>query len=450
MTGLSDLAEEVVHLVEKSGGEICDVLIVDMWATTAEVERNSVKQAEYTVDPGLAVRVYEGGSSGFAYCTSHEKQDIEKAAELAVSQARAGTPDSDFRGLPEVSPCQSIDCLYDPILASLEPEKAIDMLLLLVDAASDDARVASVNAGLTVSASEIALANSNGLVRSQRMTSFDVFAEAVARSGDSMFSGMDYASSRRLLSDSTVAVGESAKQQAISGLKQTKMETGDFPVVLDPLAAGYILASSIGGGANAEGVQRKRSYLAGRLGTTVGSEILTILDDPTLGWAVGSTSFDGEGVAAKRKAVIEKGELKTYLHDTYTAGKDSVETTGNSSRGGAIWSYWDPPAISFSNLVVRCGDASLDEMIRECDKGVYLRVTFDSPNLATGEFSGLLMEGYAIEKGEVGPAVQQATMGIDMLDMFARVDIIGKQQRYAFGVETPALRISSARIGGSG
>jgi PmbA protein len=216
------------------------------------------------------------------------------------------------------------------------------------------------------------------------------------------------------------------------------------------LAAGYILSAAVGSGANAENVQRRRSYLAGRLGTPVGSEVLSIYDDPTLEWAIGSTSFDGEGVAPMRKAVIEDGELRTYLHDSYTAGKDSIESTGNSSRGGAIWSYRHPPGISSSNLVVRKGDASLDEMVEDCRRGVYLRVTFDSPNLATGEFSCLIMEGYAIENGEVGPAIRQSTMGIGLLDMFSKIDLMGSCPRNAFGVETPAMRVSSARIGGSG
>ena len=450
MTVSTDFAEEVVAIVGRLGATVCDVLVVDSQVTTAEVEKSSVKQAEYATDPGVAIRVFEGGSPGFSYCTSHDRADVEKAAELAVSQARAGTPDADFKGLPSHSSGVALDCLFDPFLAEMEPENAVEMLMGLVDEASDDKRISSVNAALTVSKTEIALANSNGVLRDQRMTSYDVFAEAVARTKDSMFSGMDYASARRFDKDSPVAVGRSAREHAIDGLAQAKPETGDYPVVLDPLAAGYILASSIGGGANAEGVQRNRSYLAGKLGATVGSEIFSVQDDPTLEWAIGSSSFDGEGVVARKKAIIENGVLRTYLHDSYTAGKDSIESTGNSSRGDGIWSYWEPPGISFSNLVLKNGDSSVEEMVGECDRGIYLRVTFDSPNLATGEFSGLLMEGYAIKDGEIGPAVRQATMGIGMIDMFSRVDMVGKRSRYAFGVQTPALRISHARIGGSG
>lgn len=450
MTEMSELAEEVVELVCRLGGKVCDVLVADARVSTAEVEKGSVKQASFMADPGIAIRVFENGSSGFAYCTNQGAAEVNDAAELAVSMARAGTPDADFRGLPEPSSPVVVEGLYDPKVAALRPEEAVDFLISLVDEASANEKVSSVNAGLTVSTGEVALANSNGLSAAQRMTSFDVFAEAVARSGDIMFSGMDYASSRKLDPDSPLKVGSSAREHAIKGLTHQKMQTGDYPVVLDPLAVGYILSSAIGGGANAESVQRRRSYLAGRLGTKVGSEELSVFDDPTLEWAVGSTSFDGEGVVPRNKAVIEEGTLKTYLYDSYTAGKDSVESTGNSSRGGAIWSYRHPPGISSANLVVRRGEVSLDEMVQDCGNGVYLRVTFDSPNLATGEFSCLIMEGYAIENGEIGPAIRQSTMGIGLLDLFSKIDLVGSCPRHAFGVETPAMRISSARIGGSG
>jgi PmbA protein len=219
---------------------------------------------------------------------------------------------------------------------------------------------------------------------------------------------------------------------------------------MDPLGFGYILAHAVGGGANAESIQRKRSYLVDKLGKRIGSEDLSVSDEPRIEWAVGSTAFDGEGTAAAKKKIIDRGRLVSYLHDSYTAGKDGIRSTGNSSRGGSVWTYRAPPAISTTNLVVAKGGSSLDEMIRETRKGVYLRITFDRPNLATGEFSGLMMEGYSVEKGELGPLVRQSTLGIGLEDLFSRIDMVGRERRNAFGVVTPPVRISKARVAGSG
>ncbi len=449
MSTVSELADLTVGIVERFGGLTFDILVTQNRAATAEVEKGSMKQAASVMDSGVAVRVFDRGSPGFAYCSGHAVADIDKAAELAVSQARAGVPDPDFKGLPVAENVTFRQGLYDKSIASLQPDEAVDMLLTLTDVAGDDKRISSVNAGLMVAVGEVALRNSNGLSLNQGMTSFDVFSETVARDGDMMFSGLDYASSRRLERSSLETVGRSAREHAVRGLVQKKIETGDLPVVMDPLASGYVLAQAVGGGVNAESVQRKRSYLSGKLGEKIGAEGFSVLDDPTVEWAVGSTSFDGEGTPSLKKSVIESGVLKSYLHDSYTAGKDSIESTGNSSRGDAVWSYRSPPSISFSNLVVAKGDATTEEMIRDTGRGVYLRLTFDNPNLATGEFSGLMMESYLIEHGELGDTIRQATVGIGLVDMFSRIDMVGKESRSAFGVDTPAIRISSAKVGGS-
>ena len=450
MEDLIGLAEKAVAEAAKLGGTVCDVLVTDTRVASAEVEKGSMKQASSVLDPGMAVRVFDRGSSGFAYCAGHDERDVRKTVELAVAQAKAGTEDPDFHGLPHPSGAAGFGGLYDPAVSELQPHEAVDQLLSLVNEASGDSRITSVNAGLTVAVCHVALANSNGVAAEQKTTSFDVFAEAVARDGSAMFSGMDYSSSRKLDRNAASRVGESARRHALQGLRQTKIQTGDYKVVLDPLAAGYILAEAIGDGVNAETVQRGRSYLSGRMDTRIGAESFEMVDDPTLEWALGSTVFDGEGVAAARKTIVERGVLKSYLHDSYTAGKDSVESTGNSSRGGAVWSYRHPPSISYSNLVLLNGDSTADEMVADCGNGVYLRLTFDSPNLATGEFSGLMMESYAIKDGELDAALRQSTIGIGLLDLFSRIDMVGSESRDAFGVRTPHVRISNARIGGSG
>jgi len=449
MADLTELAERTVKFVTTLGASHCDVLVADSTHIVAEIEKSSMKQASEISDIGIGIRAFKNGCSGFAYSTGHDFDVIKRVAKLAMSQARAGTPDPDFKDLPEPKRSSKVSGLFDKRVASLEPDDVVEMAISLSDSASADKRIASVNAGVGIGWGEAALANSNGISNFQKMTAFETSAEAVAKSGKNMSSAMDAGSTRQLDLDMIERVGVKAKEHALMGLKQTRLSTGDFPVIFDPLSIGFILLSSIGGGANAESVQRKRSYLAGRLGQSIGSPLLTVKDDPTLAWSSGSYSFDGEGVPAKRNLLVDGGELRSYLYDSYTSGKESVENTGNASRGGALWGFRRPPSISCSNLVVEGGDFPLDEMVRETGRGVFLRTTFDYPNLATGEFSGLMMESYLIEKGEIGPSLKQSTIGINLIDMFSRIDMVGKDVTDAFGVRTPPLRISSARIAGS-
>ena len=450
MADIIQLAERTVKHVMKLGASHCDVLVADSTHIVAEIEKSSIKQASEISDIGVCIRAFRNGCSGFAYSTGHDFDVVKRVARLAFSQASAGTPDPDFRDLPEPRRTVRVSGLFDKKLASLEPDDVVEMAISLSDTASADKRITSVNAGVGVGWGEAALVNSNGIRGFQKMTAFEISAEAVARSGRSMFSAMDGGSTRRLDLGLIDRIGENAKNHALMGLRQTKLSTGDLPVIFDPLSIGFILLGAIGGGANADSIQRKRSYLAGRLGQTIGSPGLTILDDPTVAWSSGSYSFDGEGVPAKKKVLMGNGKLRSYLYDSYTSAKDSVENTGNSSRGGALWSFRHQPSISCSNLIVNEGDFRFDEMVRETEEGVFLRTTFDHPNLATGDFSGLMMESYLIHKGELGPSLKQSTIGINLIDLFSRVDMVGKDSVDAFGVMTPPLRISKARVAGSG
>lgn len=449
MVDFDGLAEKTVRYVTRLGASDCDVVVADSRSISAEIEKGSMKQSSHVSDPGVGVRAFVSGCSGFASCAGLDQRKIKLAAERAVALARSGTPDPDFKGLPAKERPPRSTSLFEKRLADVQPEDTVLMAIEVADSASGDKRVHSVNAGVIVGVGKVALANSNGFCASQEMTSFEVVTEAVAKSGQKMFSGIDIGWSRKFERRLLSSVGSQAREHALMGLDQCKVATGDYPIVLDPLAVGYLFAGAIGGGLNAESVQRKRSYMAGLLGQKIGTDGLTVVDDPTLNWANGSYSFDGEGVPARKRTLLDRGTLKSYLHDSYTAGKDSIPSTGHSSRGKSLWTFRRPPSISSSNLVVKRGDADVEEMCRESKNGIYLRLTFDYPNLATGEFSGLMMESFRIDKGELGPSVRQSTVGIGLLELFSKIDMVGKETRDAFGVRTPALRISSARVAGS-
>lgn len=446
---LAGLAERAVAAAVRMGAEECDVLAAETQAISVDLEKGSVKQANIVSDPGVGIRAFIKGSAGFAFCTGFDERAVASAAEMAVSLSRAGTPDPAFRDLPHAARPRAVAGLYERRLSEMGPDEVVRMVIDMADVASDDKRVTSANAGAGVALCHLALSNSNGFTGSQRLTSMDLVVEAVAREGDAMFSGYDGLSSRKLESEQIGRLGLKAREQAVKGLSQTKIETGDYPVVIDPLAMGFILSTAVSAGANAENVQRGRSYLAGKLGQAVAAPTVSMVDDPTVPWATGSTSFDGEGVPAAPLAVIEGGRLVSYLHDSYTSGKESRPSTGNSSRGSGSWSFRHAPSISTSNLVVGKGGSDFDEMVAETRSGVYLRGTWDYPNLATGELSALMMESYVIRDGELGPALKQSTIGIGLVDMMSRVDMLGESQRTYFGVTSPHMRVSSARIGGS-
>src|SRR5262249_40072234 len=123
--------------------------------------------------------------------------------------------------------------------------------------------------------------------------------------------GFHYSAKRYLADlDTPESVGAEAARRTLRKLGAKKVPTCEAPVVCDPDAARSIvglLAGAIMGSA----IWRKSSYLVGREGTPVASDLVTIVDDPLRARAPGSRPFDGEGLLSRVNSVVEKGVLKT-------------------------------------------------------------------------------------------------------------------------------------------
>ena len=137
-----------------------------------------------------------------------------------------------------------------------------------------------------------------------------------------------------------------------------KVKTAKVPVVLDPLVATSILGH-IFEGINGDSVYRGASFLAGKLGEKIAGEHVTVIDDGTMVGGFGTAPFDGEGIPTRRTVVIEKGVLKSYLLNTYTAKKLGLQTTGNASRGLA-----GTPGIGPGNYFLEAGKENAERTDR--------------------------------------------------------------------------------------
>lgn len=144
------------------------------------------------------------------------------------------------------------------------------------------------------------------------------------------------------------AVGEKAADLARRSLDGISIETDTYDVVLSPVAFAELLESTFIPALSAENVQKGRSTLAGMLNKSVSDLRLQVIDDGALPAGMGSSAFDGEGVPSQRTVLLEDGVLRSYLYDSYTAGKEGRSSTGNSVRSG----YSEMPRIGIRNLII--------------------------------------------------------------------------------------------------
>jgi len=135
-----------------------------------------------------------------------------------------------------------------------------------------------------------------------------------------------------------------------------------------------------------------------------------------------SKSFDGEGLPTQDLKVVDRGVFRTPIYNHYTAGKEGKESTGNASRE----SYDELPGVGAHVVRIEGPELEMgDEEVMDVKRGVYVYTTFDRPNLATGEFSGLAETAFLIENGELKSSLRQTNIAFHLLDLL-KPEAIGK------------------------
>lgn len=442
---LLEIAEKAAKKAEGFGADQVEVYTSSSRTFSIEVENNSIKSASEKRDAGCGIRSVVGKKVGFAYVTTVLENDLLEAAEMSVRLAKASVPDPEFVSLASFDRTYpEVKGLFDPKIVQLDSEEVAEIIIRGVDAARSrlEGMNVAIEAQMSSSTGTKVIVNSLGIKGSAETTSVWMYAEPIIKEDGDQTSSYEVQLSRNLKEIDPEWIGKTSAENTLSNLGAKLIEGGEMPVVLAPFAVGTILGGGFAGAVNAEEVQYGRSYIADALGEEVSTQHLRIVDDGLLKSGVASRSFDAEGHPSQRTEILDNGVLKSLLHNSYTANKDDVESTGNASRAG----YAGVPSISSTNFMVTPGKGTLDDLISEVGKGVLCRFTGDRPNMTTGDLSAMIMEGSYFENGEIQHPVQNTLIGINMRDLLKRVEMVGADTRVAFSIISPSLVISSAKV----
>jgi PmbA protein len=440
-----DIAEVTVKQAEKLGAQQAEVYISSSRSFSIDVENSSIKSATEKRDAGCGIRTVVDKRIGFAYVTTLLEEDIKEAVEKSVKLAKASVADPEFVTLPSFEASYpSVYSLYDPAIHELSSEKAAELVSRTVDSAKEAVKglKVAVEAQLTASSSTRAISNSLGIAGTAKSTSIFIYSYPTVKTEDDQNSSFEYQVLRQLAGLDPEMIGTNAGTNAVKNLGGKTIEGGDLPVVMAPLAIGTVLGGGFGGAVNAEEVQYGRSYISDAFGEEIASQELQITDDGLLAGGIGSRPFDAEGVPSQKTVILEKGVLKSLLHNSYTANKVEVDNTGNASRP----SYSGIPNIATSNLVISKGTGTVEDLISEIEKGVYMRTTWDRPNMTTGDLSAMVSEGFYIEGGELKHSLKNTLVGINMKDLIQRVHRVAADVRATTSVISPSLVVESAKV----
>jgi PmbA protein len=411
---------------------------VVVWATNSALTRfanNVIHQNVAETNTNLTVRVALGQRVGVASTNDVTDEGLMRAVERAAGLARWLPENPDFPGLAQPAPAMPARA-FDEAAAAATPELRARMVGEICRQAQAEGVVAA--GAFSTDAHEIAVANSLGVFCYHAATMCDLSAAAMGEGG----SGYAQVSSWKLGEVEAEPVGREAVQKALRARNPQPLEPGAFTVVLEPYAAFDLLDMLNYVGMGAQAMQEGRSWMNDRIGQQVMSPSVTITDDghDEAGWPM---PFDFEGVPRQRVVVVEAGVPRGPVHDSTTARKE-----GRASTGHAL-----PPPNTFGplalNLVLSPGVATVQEMIRTTERGLYItrfwytRVVHPRDCVITG----MTRDGtFLIEHGELTRPVKNLRFTQGYVPALAGVEMIGLEARTLTGNMIGAHRVPALKL----
>jgi len=447
---MESVVENALAAARQSGASQADVLLVESDDREVRVRGEEIEFVKQAQERGLGIRALVEGKGGLqtAIVSTSDLAPaaISRMAEEAVALARATAPDP-TAGLPEGGFAREIPDLdlFDPadrnvsLDARIADAKRAEAAAREADSRIDNSEGSQASSGFA----RIVYGNSHGFMAHYESASHGLFSEPLARDGDSMQRDYWMTAGRRLSDlEDPASVGRTAAGRVLRRLGAKRIPTCEVPVLFDDMTAPSLigqLASCLSG----YSIYRESSFLADRLGESIASERVTIIDDGRLPGGMGSKPFDGEGQATRRNILVDGGRLETWLLDHYSARKLGMSSTGSASRSAG-----SAPHVGTSNLWLEPGEGTLDELISEIDRGLLVTELIGMGfNPTTGDYSRGAA-GLWIEKGEIVHPVEEITIAGNLGDMLQQVDRVGSELVWRGRIAAPPLRIAKMTVAG--
>lgn len=450
LAGLIEFGKKAVDFAIKGGAEEAEAYLSMSSATSIDIERGQIIRSIKGDDQGLGVRTVYGKAIGFSYTNTLTDKSVEEVAVRALRAAKASRPDKNWLKFPSKASFVAPKGTYDKKIVDLSSEDLVQMASDMLGAVGDyDKRVLAVDGGVVASLFSTIVVNSHGIEASDVGTAVGCSMETIARDGSDVTPACYELGAERVYDLDPVGVGAEAARQAVSSLKARRVESGVFPVIFTQAAFRSLLYYTVINAVKADYVQRDRSAFKDKLGEQVASELVTVYDDGLLEGGLLTSKFDGEGVPCQKTVVIEKGILKNFLYDNYTANKVGTGSTGNASRAG-LAPYASTPILEASNFTFKGGNRTAEELVGEVDEGliVYGVQGAHSSNPESGEFSVVATPVWKIEGGEVVYAVRDVMLTGVFFDVLRNVSSLGNNVRKMGQLVAPWIRVENVKAVG--
>lgn len=380
--------------------------------------------------------------------------DLDNLLEKLVSIAKSNPEDPYFPGFAKGYSRGVEAKTIDKKLVDVETERVLEILFNAMGqsretALKNGAEEAMVSeGGARIDNYGILVGNSNGEMLYHEYTLLDIGYMVKSRAGGEESSFMMMVSNRVLDESEIMREAVRAGEYSVKFMKAKPVESGTYRVLLDHYMTALFITTALQPAFSAHEVQENRSPLKGKIGKEILSSSISIVDDPFIDYGVGSRPFDDEGLRCIKKPVVEKGVLKTYLYNYYTASRDGTLSTGNAIRS-------NPGALTrpgFTNLLIQplSNLSSFDEM-KSSGRVLVVHgmIGYWMSNYVNGLTQATVSHGLLYVNGEVKQAVKNVVIGGNIYDwMGGSLIALSRDVVKVSNIYTPALLVENVRVAG--
>ncbi|TAN51947.1 MAG: metalloprotease PmbA [Methylococcaceae bacterium] len=434
---LLGLVEDLLRVAKAQGASGAEAAISVDRGLSVTARLGRVETIEHHCNQGLGLTVYIGQRKGSASSTDLSPQSIRDTVAAACRIARYATEDP-YAGLPDADRLATefpdLD-LYHPW--ELDADVALALAIQCEAAGRQLSPEITNSEGATVSTHQgvQVLGNSLGFLHGYAGSHHSLSCALLGQRGEDMQRDYWYSVARDAAAlEPAAQVGRKAAERTMKRLGGRSLSSRQCPVLFSAEIAAGLLGHFIGAirGGN---LYRKSSFLLDCLGKQVFPAFVHIEEQPHWRGALGSASYDSEGVATRPHALVRDGVLQSYVLSSYSARKLGLQTTGNA--GGV------------HNLVIEPGKLDLAGLLAAMGTGLLVtELMGQGVNLVTGDYSRGAA-GFWVENGVIQFPVEEITIAGNLRDMYANLVAVGNDVDTRGNTRTGSLLIANMTLAGN-
>jgi len=432
-----NLAKWAIDKALKCGANQAAVAISNQRDIEVEFRDRKMEKLQESTQNALSLRVFVDKKYSRHSTCDMRKESLEKFIQDAVAMTKYLTPD-EYRSLPDPKyypQKTNIDLdINDKKYAAIETEERVKIAAAIEQAAlAQSDKIITASAGYSDTHYQVFRIHSNGFTGQSEGTAFSSYAQVTVNDPNggrpSDWDGGDTRYYNEL--PPVEEIGKKAVQRALGMIGQKKIASGLYTMIVDNRVAPRLL-SMLTSAITGQALQQKSTYLDGMVGKLIVSDKLTVIEDPFIKRGSSSRIYDGEGLAARKRTIIEKGILKEYLIDDYYGKKLGMA----------------PNSGSLSNVVFEYGEDSRATMIKSVKKGIIITSFIGgNSNTTTGDFSfGII--GQLVENGEIVMPVNEMNISGNGKEFWQKLTAMGNDPYPYSSVRIPSMLFEDVQFSG--